>query len=217
MLVITRAVFDMVQIPGQQPLVVARDTGDEAARQWWDEHVRAVAAACSSAEQRELGTSELADWQAATEVAGGQRTAARRRAPGGGGPDHVSRTAPTAVVDPAAAHDYITEEFRARFPQPTVAAQFADWRETVQIAELRTWAGWLYQAGSGCRWTSGCRLAEFGYPIREVLGCLDRLAADGWQIVHVSEDRAGHHAAGRRADRLRTASARRATCSAGPG
>lgn len=43
MLVITRAVFDMVEIPGQEPLVVTRDSGDEAARRWWDERVRAVA------------------------------------------------------------------------------------------------------------------------------------------------------------------------------
>jgi hypothetical protein len=38
----------------------------------------------------------------------------------------------------------------------------------------------------------GLPAAPFGYPIREVLGCLDRLSADGWQIVHVSEDRTGH-------------------------
>jgi hypothetical protein len=44
MLVITRAVFDMVEIPGQEPLVVAKDTGDEAARRWWHDRVRAVAA-----------------------------------------------------------------------------------------------------------------------------------------------------------------------------
>jgi len=44
MLVIARAVFDAVEIPGQEPLVVAKDTGDEAARQWWDERVRAAAA-----------------------------------------------------------------------------------------------------------------------------------------------------------------------------
>ena len=40
MLVIARAVFDLVEIPGQQPLVVARDTGDEAAQAWWEENVR---------------------------------------------------------------------------------------------------------------------------------------------------------------------------------
>ena len=99
------------------------------------------------------------------------------------------------VVDPQNAHDYVTEEFRARKPQPTVAAQFAEWRETVQIAELHTWVGWLFNGPrSGCPWTSGLPVSQFGYPIREVLGCLDRLSLDGWQIVHVSEDRAAHHA-----------------------
>jgi len=70
MLVITRAVFDMVEIPGQEPLVVAKDSGDEAARRWWDERVRAVAADVfgrnSAAWER-----ELADWQAGTDVAVG--------------------------------------------------------------------------------------------------------------------------------------------------
>ena len=62
MLVITRTVFDIVQIPGQQPLVVARDTGDEAARQWWDDHIRAAAV---FSQGNESWNQQLADWQAA--------------------------------------------------------------------------------------------------------------------------------------------------------
>lgn len=190
MLVITRTVFDIVQIPGQQPLVVARDTGDEAARQWWDDHVRAAAVFSQGIES---WNQQLADWQAATKMQVGHE-----RLHDGGPRVEVARiTFPDGtdgVVDPAVAHDYITEEFQARFPQPTAPAQFADWRETVQIAELRTWAGWLYQAGERMPVDIGLPVAEFGYPVREVLGCLDRLAADGWQIVHVSEDRGAHHA-----------------------
>ena len=56
MLVITRAVFDMVEIPGQEPLVVAKDTGDEAARRWWDERVRAVAAGVFERNSDALGS-----------------------------------------------------------------------------------------------------------------------------------------------------------------
>jgi hypothetical protein len=188
MLVITRTVFDIVQIPGQQPLVVAKDAGDEAARQWWDGHVRAAGVFDRSGvswDQR------LADWQAATKVQVG-----KERLHDGGPRVEVARiTFPDGtdgVADPEVAHDYITEEFRARFPQPTAPAQFADWRETVQIGDLYTWAGWLYQGGERMPVDIGLPAAEFGYPIREVLACLDRLAADGWRIVHVSEDRAGH-------------------------
>ncbi len=189
MLVITRTVFDMVQIPGQKPLVVAKDAGDEAARQWWDEHVRAAAAGVS---ERTGATwdQQLAEWQAATRVQVGKE----RLHDGGPRVDVARITFPDGtggVVDPAVAHDYVTEEFRARFPQPTMAAQFADWREAVQIGELRTWTGWLFQGAERVPVDIGLPVAEFGYPIREVLGCLDRLAADGWQIVHVSEDRAG--------------------------
>lgn len=191
MLVITRAVFDIVQIPGQQSLVVAKDTGDEAARQWWDEHVRMPVAGIQSSVSWDQ---QLAEWQAATKVQVG-----KERLHDGGPRVEVARiTFPDGtdgVVDPAVAHDYITEEFQARFPPPTAPAQFADWRETVQIGELHTWASCLYQGGEQIPLDIGLPAAEFGYPIREVLGCLDRLAADGWQIVHVSEDRVGHHAA----------------------
>jgi hypothetical protein len=188
MLVITRAVFDIVQIPGQQPLVVAKDTGDEAARHWWDEHVRMPVAGVQGTVSWDQ---QLADWQAATKVQVG-----KERLHDGGPRVEVARiTFPDGtdgVVDPAVAHDYITEEFQARFPPPTAPAQFADWRETVQIADLYTWAGWLYQGGERMPVDIGLPVAEFGYPVREVLACLDRLAEDGWRIVHVSEDRASH-------------------------
>ena len=96
-----------------------------------------------------------------------------------------------AVVDPDTAHDYITEEFRARFPPPTVAAQFADWRETVVVGELHTWVGWLF---SGATDAGGHRAAPFPVRLPDPRGA--RLpgpaGADGWQIVHVSEDRGAH-------------------------
>jgi hypothetical protein len=191
MLVITRAVFDVVRIPGQQPLVVAKDAGDEAARRWWDEHVRLAVAGVRNSTSWDQ---QLADWQAATKVQVGHE-----RLHDGGPRVEVARiTFPDGtdgIVDPEAAHDYITEEFQARFPPPTAPAQFADWRETVQIGELHTWAACLYQGGEQIPLDIGLPTAEFGYPIREVLGCLDRLAEDGWQIVHVSEDRVGRHAA----------------------
>jgi hypothetical protein len=159
-------------------------------RQWWDERVRAAAA---DVFERSSATWEqkLAEWQAATEVAVG-----KERLHDGGPRVDVARIrfldGAESVVAPEAAHDFITAEFRARFPQPTVVAQFAEWRETVWIAELRTWVGWLFSGADQVPVGLGLPVAPFGYPIREVLGCLDRLSADGWQIVHVSEDRTGH-------------------------
>src|SRR6202161_3364512 len=205
MLVITRAVFDMVEIPGQEPLVVAKDTGDEDApraggrgarararapappRRWWDERVRAVAAGVFE-RNGDAWESELANWQASTDVAVG-----KERLHDGGPRVDVARIrfpdGSETVVDPQNAHDYVTEEFRARQPQPTVAAQFAEWRETVQVVELQTWVGWLFNGAEHMPVDLGLPVSQFGYPIREVLGCLDRLSADGWQIGHVSEDR----------------------------
>lgn len=190
MLVIARTVFDVVEIPGQPPLVVARDTADEAARAWWEEHVHPAAAGVS--ERSAAGWErKLADWQAATRVEVG-----KDRLHEGGPRVDVARIAfpdgTDAVADPDAAHDFITEEFRARFPPPTVAAQFADWRDTVAVGDLHTWVGWLFSGADQAPVDMGLPRSQFGYPIREVLGCLDRLALDGWQIVQVSEDRAGH-------------------------
>lgn len=190
MLVITRAVFDVVEIPGQQPLVVAKDAGDDAARRWWDDRVRAVAADVFD-RTSDTWERELADWQARTDVAVG-----KERLHDGGPRVDVARIrfpdGTETVVDPQNAHDYVTEEFRARRPQPTVAAQFAEWRETVQVAELRTWVGWLFEGAEDVPVDIGLPVSQFGYPIREVLACLDRLSRDGWQIVHVSEDRTGY-------------------------
>jgi hypothetical protein len=190
MLVISRAVFDMVQIPGQEPLVVTRDSGDEAARAWWEERARPMAAGVS--ERSAAGWERrLAEWQAGTRVEVGKE----RLHEGGPRVDVARITFPDGtggVVDPDAARDFITEEFQARFPPPTVAAQFADWRETVQVADLHTWVGWLFSGADQAPVDIGLPRTQFGYPIREVLGCLDRLALDGWQIVHVSEDRTLH-------------------------
>jgi hypothetical protein len=190
MFVITRAVYDMVQIPGQDPLVVTKDAGDDAARQWFDEHVRVAAAQVfeHTSDSWERG---LAEWQAAAVVEVG-----KERLHDGGPRVEVAHIrfpdGTQSVVDPAAVHDFIAEEFRARNPHPTVAAQFADWRDTVQVAELHTWVGWLFNGAEHRPVDMGLPVSQFGYPIREVLGCLDRLAADGYQVVHVSEDRAAH-------------------------
>ncbi|MFI5068743.1 MAG: hypothetical protein ACHP9Z_32850 [Streptosporangiales bacterium] len=190
MLVIARAVFDLVEIPGQQPLVVARDTGDEAARAWWEENVRPAAAAVSG-RSGDGWERKLAEWQAATRVEVG-----KERLHEGGPRVDVARIAfpdgTDAVADPDTAHDFITQEFRARFPAPTVAAQFADWRETVVVGDLHTWVGWLFSGADEMPVDIGLPRSQFGYPIREVLSCLDRLALDGWQIVQVSEDRTAH-------------------------
>jgi len=186
-LVIARVVYDMVEIPGHDPLVVAKDTGDEAARRWWDEHERAAAAQLfeqtNAAWQRQLSA-----WHAGTDI-----EYSKERLHDGGPRMDVARikfpNGTESVVAPEAAEEYVAEAFRAEHPPPIVAAQFATWRETVQIAELRTWAGWLFDRSESLPLDMGLPTSQFGYPIREVLGCLDRLSAEGWQVVHVSEDR----------------------------
>jgi hypothetical protein len=190
MLVVARAVYDMVEIPGQESLLVAQGAGDEAARQWWHENERAAAAQIFR-QNNASWQRKLADWDARTDIEiskerlheGGPRVdVARIRFPDGS----------EGVASPESAHDYVEQEFRAENPPPTVAAQFADWRDTVRVAEIHTWVGRLFDGTQNLPVDIGLPASQFGYPIREVLSCLDRLAADGWQVLHVSEDR-GHY------------------------
>jgi len=66
MLVITRAMTDLVQIPGQDDLVVARGTGNQAAYQWWLENMRA--AALGAEPDATTWQQQLAEWEAGTDV-----------------------------------------------------------------------------------------------------------------------------------------------------
>jgi hypothetical protein len=187
MLVIARAVYDMVEIPGHAPLVVARGTGDEAARRWWDKNERAVASQ-NFDQHNTAWQRKLADWQARTSIEFG-----KERLHDGGPRMDVARIrfpdGTETVVTPESAEEYVAEAFSAENPPPGVAAQFASWRDTIQIAELRTWAGRLFDRNENLPVDMGLPSSQFGYPIREALSCLDRLSADGWRIVHVSEDR----------------------------
>src|SRR5882757_5558048 len=155
MLVITRAVFDMVEIPGQEPLVVAKDTGDEAARRWWDDRVRAVAADVFE-RNSDAWERDLANWQAGTDVAVG-----KERLHEGGPRVDVARIrfpdGTETVVDPQNAHDYVTEEFRARKPQPTVADQFAEWRRPSRSWSCIPGSAGCSTAPSTCPWIWACR------------------------------------------------------------
>ena len=187
MLVIARTVFDVGEIPGQEPLVVTKGAGDEAARQWWDENQRVVAAdifrQTNASWQR-----KLAEWNASTVIDFG-----KERLHDGGPRVDVARIrfpdGTETAVPPEAAEDYVTEAFREQHPPPTVAAQFADWLDTIKVTELRTWGGWLFDGAENVPLKMGLPASQFGYPIREVLSCLDRLGVDGWRVVHVSEDR----------------------------
>jgi hypothetical protein len=194
MLVIARAVFDMVQIPGQEPLLVAQGAGDEAARQWWHDNEQVIAAQVFR-QNNASWQRRLANWNAHTDIEFG-----KERLHEGGPRVDVARIrfpdGTESVAPPEAAKDYVAEEFRALNPPPTVAAQFADWRDTVQIAETPTWIGRFFNGDQDLPLDMGLPTSQFGFPIREVLSCLDRLAADGWQVVHVSEDRGLHHPEG---------------------
>src|ERR1035441_9923921 len=143
MLVMARAVYDVVEIPGQEPLVVPKGAGDDATRQWWDENVKVVAAKIFR-ENNASWQRKLAEWNARTVIdfgkerlhEGGPRVdVARIRFPDGS----------ESAVPPEAAKDYVAEAFREENPPPTVAAQFADWREAVQVARLRPSDGLLFE------------------------------------------------------------------------
>jgi hypothetical protein len=189
MLVITRATADVVRIPGQGDLVVDRGTGDQAARQWW---IANLPAAAGQAEREEQDTAawqqQLAGWEASTEVdfgkerlhdSGPRVEVARMRFPDG----------TQSVVPLDAAQDHMTQEFLARNPAPGTGAHYATWRQDVEVTALPTWTAQLHHAGSTAPAGPRSPAPNDGYPIDEVLTCLDNLAADGWHVIHAFEDR----------------------------
>jgi hypothetical protein len=191
MLVIARAVFDMVEIPGQDRIMAPEGAGDEAARQWWDDNGRAVAAQIFK-QNNASWQRKLADWDARTDIDFG-----KERLHDGGPRVDVARIrfpdGTESVAPPEAAQEYVAETFRSEHPPPTVAAQFADWRDTVQVTAVQTWVGRLFNGTENVPVDIGLPTSQFGYPIREVLNCLDRLTMDGWRVEHVSEDRGTYH------------------------
>lgn len=187
MLVIARVAHDMVEIPGCEPFAVAKGTGQQAAMDWWARHGQAAAAASLERDHADWAL-RLTAWDAGTDMqfgkerldpAGPRVDVARFRFPNGA----------ESVVPLTAAEDYVAQVFRAANPPPTAEAQFAAWWRTIKITELHAWTGELFKGGESLPVDLEIHESRPGYPIGEVLSCLDKLSAEGWRIVHVSEDR----------------------------
>lgn len=190
MLVIARAAYDLVEIPGQEPRSVQMGTGEEAARTWWSENEEA-AATQQFDEDHESWQKKLTEWETRTKVEFG-----KDRLYDGGPRVDVARIKfpdnSKSVVPLDTAEEYMVETFRSRHALSSLESQFALWRQTVQLTEMRNWIGRLYQGNESLPMELGLPAARLDYPIGAVLSCLDRLSADGWQIVHVSEDRSSY-------------------------
>jgi hypothetical protein len=194
MLVIARAVSDIVEIPGTEPLVVPAGSGESAARDWWVKHEEAAAAARleeynASVEER------FVEWDAGTEI----EFAKGRIRVGAPRVDLAQITFPDGTEDLApldSAADFVAQVFRARNPQPTMEAQYSAWRHAVRVAELWTWTARLHDGTKNSRVDIGQPALRSGYPIDEVLRSLDSLSADGWEVTHVSEDRGQYAGSG---------------------
>lgn len=73
-----------------------------------------------------------------------------------------------------------------RFPEPTPNSLFDSLSGGVE--KIVVWAASLYLDGEP-KQLPAFSSWEFGLPIESVLGVLNEIAADGWRVVHVSEDR----------------------------
>jgi hypothetical protein len=190
MLVIARAAYDVVVIPGREPLTVPPGAGEEAARTWWSENEEPAAAQIVD-QDTESWQKKLADWEARTKVEFGKD----RLYEGGPRVDVARIKFPDnskSVVPLDTAEEYMVETFRSRHALASVESQFALWRQTVQLTEIRNWIGQLYKGNESLPMEMGVPASRLDYPIGEVLSCLDRLSVDGWQVVHVSEDRGSY-------------------------
>lgn len=86
----------------------------------------------------------------------------------------------------------VAEEAVKRYPidnrrpaQPT----FDDWWSK-NSTKVVTWVGQFYESGHNPRTIDVDALTwDYGLPVEPILAALDSLLAEGWRLVHVSEDR----------------------------
>jgi len=82
--------------------------------------------------------------------------------------------------------EIVEEAALKRFPEPTpwgLASEIDGGVEKIVV-----WAASLFVNGEETR-LPAFSTWEFGLPIQSVLGVLNELAAEGWAVTHVSEDR----------------------------
>jgi hypothetical protein len=186
MLVLATSASDQVHIPEAEPLVVAAGAGEQAARDWWAEHL-----AAESSQQLRL---EHADWQQGLskwDTSTGLEFRRDRLQPGGPRVDVVRLDFPDgtqSVVPLDVAEAHLSGAFSARFPPPSIESHYARWRSGVRITERRAWTATLYLAGEARELPLDQPGSGSGVPDAQIPGCLDRLTADGWQVAHVSQD-----------------------------
>jgi hypothetical protein len=185
MLVLATTASALVHIPEAEPLVVAAGAGEQAARDWWAEHL--------AAESSQQLLHEHANWQqglANWDTSTGLEFRRDRLQPGGPRVDVVRLEFPDgtqSVVPLDVAEAHLSGAFSARFPPPSMESHYGRWRSGVRVTERRTWTATLYLAGEA-RELPLDQPGGGGVPDAQIPGCLDRLAADGWQVAHVSQD-----------------------------
>jgi hypothetical protein len=186
MLVIATTASDLVQIPGAEPLVVPAGAGEQAARDWWASH---LAAQSSQQLQQEHAQWQqgLANWDSST----GLEFRRDRLQPGGPRVDVVRLEFPDgtqSVVPLEVAEAHLSGAFSARYPPPSMDSHYSKWRSGVQLTERRGWTATLYLDGETRKLALGQSAEDGDNPAAQVPGCLDKLAAEGWRVLHVSQD-----------------------------
>lgn len=190
MLIFTRALYDVLEIPGHETLIVSPGTDrHQAAREWWNQHEGTVAAQEYESEYADW-RGRLEDWKARTRVefgrdrlyAGSPRVEVAKIKL----PDGEERTVRRTDADSC-----VGDAFSSRHEKPkTVDDRYLSWWYTVKVRGEFRWVGHLFEGGDGRPVLSDPVEGKFGYPVQEVLSTLDALSAAGWKIVHVSEERA---------------------------
>lgn len=82
----------------------------------------------------------------------------------------------------------IEGQANARFPEPTVGRVSVGLGDKCGVTKTVVWAAGLYVDGEHRR-LPAFQYWEYGLPIQELLSVLNDLAAEGWSVAHVSEDR----------------------------
>ncbi|GAB3186853.1 hypothetical protein FHX75_111294 [Micromonospora palomenae] len=190
---VTRANYKAVELPNGEVKKAPTGQADLFMREWWEKNESEVLRKHLRSEL-EQWESQLRGWRAGSRVDEGKGRLYR------GGPRmEVSFiTLPNGqreTVERMRVDEAIKEAFTKLHPKPTPVDEelnkaYRQWETKASVNNVRSWSAGFVEDGRESEVDIGMPTAwSCGLPAKEIVQQLDLLAADGWKLVHVSEDR----------------------------
>lgn len=189
---VMRVNYQAVTLPNGEVKKAPVDDTANFLRRWWDKH--------EADELRARFDEELSQWQQQlrTWKSGCRVDEGKGRIHGGPRVEVSNITYPNGkrvTVERHRADDAITTEFTELYPRPLptenrLNVAYGDWVKGTSSKNVRSWTAGLVEGDRETEIEIGVpQTWPCGMPAREIVQQLDVLAADGWKLINVSEDR----------------------------